>query len=386
MGCPFTSRRPFTALFCLAALALAVAAGPAPAADSFSGDYFGICVGLTNNTGPDQHYSYWAYYTVNTGGTLTGGGQLSKQGGDAPPVPLNISSAYQIARLERVLMGLGGAAADRAHGRLRDDMRYAVFIPLHDDNNWYLNFIGRPSAGSFGDERDLDDEYWYVQYQINDPSGGPESHRSVFGTETYDGAGNIHQEYSHSTQGVGSGSDTTDTTYSLSNIGLLQRYATIEKGYRLDLGIALATSRVAHDDAWGISLSSKTPTPGYVARDTLHGPYWLAMMQYNSEGGADQHSISLGKAYFDGVGGVDMWITRNIKGVGLTNEFAHHTYTVNPYGVFTLDSFTGGVEEFGRVVLAAEVSSQYRQGIMILLRQSGIEDLSPMCHLLGLTP
>ena len=51
-----------------------------------------------------------------------------------------------------------------------------------------------------------------------------------------------------------------------------------------------------------------------------------------------------------------------------------------------MNGFTGGIGSTQDIVLAAEVSDIHKQGIMVLIRQSGIEDPSPMCHLLGLAP
>jgi hypothetical protein len=359
------------------------------AADSFSGDHFGVCVGVTNNTGPVQHYSYWAYYTVYLTGTLTGLGEFSKQDGAAPPAALVISDNFRVYLRERVLMGLNKLAKNRIHARLNDNLELGVYVPLHDDDDWHLIVTAPPHAGIFGDNRDLNDDYWYVQYQIDDTAGGDEYHTSVVGVETYDGNGIVAYEKNYS-QGDGLAGGTGSTSYSVSGNGELQRYTTLEKGWLMYHGAFLATSRVAHDDAWGISLSVLKPGFGSSSLASLQGPYWLARIQYNNVGGADEHSVSLGKVYFDGAGGADLWITRNVKGAGLTSEFEHQTYAVGLDGSFVMGDFSGGVGggpwAGNRVVLAAEVSTASKQGIMVLLKQSGIEDPSPLCHVLGLTP
>ena len=389
MSASFSPSRLALVTLCLCALMRFIFPGSALSAGSFSGDHFGVCVGITNSSGSDQHYSYWAYYTVYTGGTLTGYGELSKQNGAAPPVPLVISESHQVFLRERVLMGLNKLATNRLHGRLNDNLECGVFVPLHDDNDWFLLVTAPPHAGSYGDNRDLNDQYWYVQYQMDDPSGGTKSHTSLLGIETYDGDGIVSLEYNYS-RGDGLGGGSGHNSYSVSASGELQRYATLERGWLTYHGALLATSRVAHDDAWGISLSVLKPGFGSSSLASLQGPYWLARIQYDNVGGADEHSISLGKAFFDGAGGADLWITRNVKGAGLASEYEHQTYTVGLDGSFTMGGFSGGLGggpwAVNRVALAAEVSTHSKQGIMVLLKNSGIEDPSPICHLLGLAP
>ena len=360
--------------------------GRALAADSFSGDYGGVCVGITNNTGPDQHYSYWALYSVDGYGGITGSGQMSKQNGGAPPVPVSMTDVYQLFRREGVMMGLNKLPPNRSHGRLCNDLEYGLFLPLYDDDDWYLNFIAPSYGGGDGDVGDLDKDYWFVQYQFDKTAGGSGYHVSVFGSETYDGAGHINVSYIKNQQGVAVFTGGLYPPYLVPAKGELQRYAPLEKGFILKSRIVLATSQVTEDDTWGVSLSAMKPPFGSTGLSSLSGPYWLATIQHNSEGGADLHSIGLGKAYFDGAGKVDLWITRSLKGQGLTHSFEQQTYSLSVEGSFSMNGFTGGIGSTQDIVLAAEVSDIHKQGIMVLIRQSGIEDPSPMCHLLGLAP
>jgi hypothetical protein len=385
---PFSSdsHRIFASFVCLAALILVLGTGRALAADSFSGNYGGVCFGITDSTGSDQHYSYWANYTVGVWGGLSGNGQLSKQDGAAPPVTFPITDTYQLFRREGVLMGLNKLPENRSHGRLSDDLEYGLFVPLHETDDWYLAMIGPTYSGVPLDNSALNNDWWFVRYELRDVSGS-ETHICEHGSETYDGLGNVSYNFVKNIQDVGAGLTGTATqTYTVASDGDLARYAVQEIGFVLDNGLLLASSRVAHDDSWGITLSALKPPPGVSSVASLQGPYWLARFQYNNQSSADLHAVSLGEAYFDGTGGVDIWMTLNIKGYGLTSGYTAQTYTVASDGAFSLGGFRGGVGMYNRVVLAAEAETANKWGIMVMIKRSGIEDLSPMCHLLGLTP
>ena len=92
-----------------------------------------------------------------------------------------------------------------------------------------------------------------------------------------------------------------DANYYVAVDGALARYVDQEMGFVLDNGLLLATSLVNSDETWRITLSVRKPT-GAMSLASLQGPYWLIRYQYNNVGGADQHAISLGEAYFDGGG------------------------------------------------------------------------------------
>ena len=85
---------------------------------------------------------------------------------------------------------------------LCNDLEYGLFLPLYDDDDWYLNFIAPSYGGGDGDVGDLDKDYWFVQYQFDKTAGGSGYHVSVFGSETYDGAGHINVSYIKNQQGV----------------------------------------------------------------------------------------------------------------------------------------------------------------------------------------
>ena len=363
-----------------------MAAGSSPAADSFVGSYGGVCFGLTNASGPEQHYSYWAEYDVDdVTGMVTGTGQMSRQGGATPPAPLSVSNTYRVFRREGVLMGLEGTRENRVHGRLSDNLEYGIFTRLYDNNEWYLAMIAATYSGVPIDGSYLNGDYWYVRYGLTHPSGGSESHECEYGSETYDGVNQVSYDFQRNSQADGMIDGWGDANYYVAVDGALARYVDQEMGFVLDNGLLLATSLVNSDETWRITLSVRKPT-GAMSLASLQGPYWLIRYQYNNVGGADQHAISLGEAYFDGAGGLDAWITLNVKGYGAVAGFTEQTYTVGADGAFSLGSFAGGVGIYGRVILAAQATTADKWGVMVLLKQSGIEDPSPICHLLGLAP
>ena len=364
---------------------LGLGPGGSSAADTFSGNYGAVCFGMRDDTGGIQHYSWYASHTFDGAGGLTGGGQYSRQGGDPPPLAMFIVDSYQQFRREGMITGLESAPENHGHGRLSDDLDYGVFLPMHDDNNWYLKMMAPKWDGGAADDSYLNAGYWFVQYQLKYPSGGPESHMVAYGSETYDGAGHVSTSYNSYEQGVGFGIGGASLTYSVSAAGGLTRYSALERGYMLDNGFLLATALVDYDDRWGITLSTLKAS-GPLSEADLQGPYWMTMYQYVDSGGADQHVLNLAKAYFDGAGTVWVRTTANAQGVGLVSTALSMPYTVAADGAFTFGSFSGGVGRNSRVILAAQASLENYWGFLVFLKRSGIEDPSPMCLLLGPGP
>lgn len=376
-------RRRTAVALCLLLLAFGWGAGRALALDTFSGYYGAVFMGMTNAAGPEQHFSYYATYDVDGAGGITGAGYKSVQGGAAPPVLFGISTDYLLFRREGVVLGPGLVAPNRRHGRLGYSLEYGVFTSARDDDEWHVGIIApRWTAGGLEDS-DLSGDYWSMRFSFNSPSGGTDAHLSAFGSETYDGYGEIDGTYTQNVEGGGAGVPVVvHSAYTLAADGTLNRYGS-EVGYWLDEGNLLATARVSSDSNWGISLSVKKPLPGTCSLASLQGAYWKAQYRYYHDY-SSYHLISLGKVYSDGAGSMTSWTVFNYSDGRISCSADKAEYSVGSNGEFTLGTYIGGVGRDHKVVIASQPNSSSSYGFMILIKQSGLEDATPMCQLLGL--
>ena len=221
--------------------------------------------------------------------------------------------------------------------------------------------------------------------QFQSPDAGSDAHSSAIGSESYNGTGTFTYTYKQNVQdSVIGGTVTSGSLYTLNPDGTLFRHAN-ENGYWLLGGRLLATAKVNQDDEWGISLSLKKPDPGTCGLDTLQGPYWLAAYKF-FYAGTPEHIVTLGEAFFDGAGSVQMRMLSNHQHAPFYNGIFSDTYNVDSGGAFSWSSYIGGVGQNHVLVLAAEPYTSSSYGFLVLLKRSGLETLSPMYQLLGLTP
>jgi hypothetical protein len=288
-------------LACLLILATCRGAGPAMAGHDFVSDYGGVFMGMTNASGPEQHFSYYANYLVDGVSLISGDGYKSVQGGAAPPVHFSILTDYRKYLRERVLLGTSLTFPNRRHGRLGFQNNYGLFTSFWDNDEWHLGLIAyRGTVGELDDD-DLVGGYWSVRLQFMSPEGGTDQHLSAFGSETYDGLGGFTGNYTQNLEGGAHSLPVSGShAYSLASDGTLTRFSD-ETGYWLLGGALLATAKVSQDDEWGITLSVKKPDPGTCGLASLQGPYWLAAYKYFT-GSTTVHLVATGEVYFDGAG------------------------------------------------------------------------------------
>ena len=371
----------------MALTCLSLLASQALAADQFQGTYQGVYLGYDNAAG--RHYCYYAGYSVNGSGGITGYKFQSTEGvGAAIGSPL--ATDYTVFRREGLLMGGALPYTARAHGRLRDDLEAGTSTAIQTQTDWYMGLFGLAYGGSDLGNHKLFGDYWTARCGYRD-EGPSQAHWAGFGIETYDGAGGLGGSWDWDDQVSGSGTGPISTTYALSGEGTITRGGT-ENGFYLDNGDLLIYTDVTSATQWKIALSLRKPGLGSMGPGMLNGSYWFAYYRFHDDpsDGSDvpNHGVMAGKIYFDGGGTAVLNVVYNRSDGQNEAGMSSMLYTVDADGWLSLGGLLGGISPDGRTALgvAMDRNSHELWGYFVLFKNSGIEDPSPLCHLLGLTP